>query len=26
LSPDAWNYRDSKEGKLYTLYSLNTEA
>ncbi|MFQ5968884.1 MAG: adenylate/guanylate cyclase domain-containing protein [Nitrososphaerales archaeon] len=26
LSPHAWNYRDSREGKLYTLYSLNTEA
>jgi class 3 adenylate cyclase len=23
LDKDVWNYRDSKEGKFYTLYSLN---
>jgi len=23
LSPDVWNYRDSKEGKFYSLYSLD---
>lgn len=23
LSPDIWNYRDSKKGKFYSLYSLN---
>ncbi len=25
LSLDVWNYRDSKEGKFYTLYSLDSD-
>ena len=25
MSPDLWNYKDSKQGKFYSLYSLNEQ-